>query len=278
MHTTSVSRSRRSKLLLGIGVLALLAACSKSGDSADDSPATTVSVAPSTELTAEDDTESTDSEPADAGDDDPWRVTAVDHRGADGETFTYDCPAGGEAVRIWGDGTYTDDSSICTAAVHAGLITFEEGGEVEIEILAGQEKYVGALSNEVESDSYGEWGGSFLFPEAPSGSGSSEAGLASWTKTASSLGVEVGDTDELTCSRDGEPSSVWGTDTYTADSSICTAAVHAGLIDLDDGGPVRFEVVDGLKEYVASTQNGVTSRDYGEWDPAFRFTDDQPTS
>ena len=73
-----------------------------------------------------------------------------------------------------------------------------------------------------------------------------------------------------------EPGSVWGTDVYTADSSICTAAVHAGLIDPAEGGPVAFEVVAGEDAYEGSTAHGVTTRDYGPYDLAFRFADEQP--
>ncbi|MEZ5133629.1 MAG: LCCL domain-containing protein [Acidimicrobiales bacterium] len=50
---------------------------------------------------------------------------------------------------------HTDDSSICTAAVHMGLITFEDGGEVTIVIEDGLNEYIGLESNDVTSNSYG---------------------------------------------------------------------------------------------------------------------------
>ena len=52
---------------------------------------------------------------------------------------------------------------------------------------------------------------------------------------------------------------MWGTDTYTADSKICTAAVLEGLITVEDGGEVTIEVIEGLDSYEGSTANGVTS-------------------
>ena len=52
---------------------------------------------------------------------DPWSQNAVDHRGQDGNVYSLDCPAGGDPHSIWGTETYTDDSSICTAAVQVGL-------------------------------------------------------------------------------------------------------------------------------------------------------------
>jgi hypothetical protein len=65
--------------------------------------------------------------------------------------------------------------------------------------------------------------------------------------------------------------TVWGTDTYTDDSSVCTAAVHAGLITLASGGPVTFEMRPGLDSYEASTRNGIASRSWGVWSSSFVF-------
>ena len=65
-----------------------------------------------------------------------------------------------------GTGTYTDDSSICTAAVHAGLITLANGGKVTIEIAPGANSYSGTTANGVTSSSYDSWSGSFTFPAA----------------------------------------------------------------------------------------------------------------
>ena len=51
---------------------------------------------------------------------------------------TYVCPPEGQAYTVWGTEIYTDDSSVCTAAVHAGLINFENGGEVFIAVRGGE--------------------------------------------------------------------------------------------------------------------------------------------
>ena len=92
-----------------------------------------------------------------------WGDNAGEHRGHNGERFSYSCPAGGTAGSLWGTGTYTDDSSICTAAVHAGLISLASGGTVTIEIRAGQQSYQGSNQNGVTSASYAAWSGSFGF-------------------------------------------------------------------------------------------------------------------
>jgi hypothetical protein len=51
-----------------------------------------------------------------------WFSTAVQYRGEDGRRVQFACPSPGEARSVWGSDIYTDDSSVCTAAVHAGLI------------------------------------------------------------------------------------------------------------------------------------------------------------
>jgi trimeric autotransporter adhesin len=88
-------------------------------------------------------------------------------RGRIGEQFTYLCPANVPLTKsVWGSDVYTDDSRICTAAVHAGKITKVAGGVVTIEIFAGltgANSYLGLLRNEVSSFSYGTWSGSYIF-------------------------------------------------------------------------------------------------------------------
>jgi len=67
----------------------------------------------------------------------------------------------------------------------------------------------------------------------------------------------------------GAPSgSVWGTGIYTSDSNICTAAIHAGVIGT--GGGQILVVMGGRQEsYSGSSQNGITTSDWGAWDNSF---------
>ncbi len=92
-----------------------------------------------------------------------WIASAQDHRGADGEIFEYVCPPGGHPGPIWGTDVYTDDSSVCTAAVHAGLFPLDEGGRVRIVIRTGRDSYTGSTRNGMISEDYGHWDGSFSF-------------------------------------------------------------------------------------------------------------------
>lgn len=64
--------------------------------------------------------------------------------------------------RVWGTDIYTDDSSVCLAAIHAGVIKSSTGGAFTIEWLLGQESYIGTTANGITTSEYGAWGGSFV--------------------------------------------------------------------------------------------------------------------
>ncbi len=69
-------------------------------------------------------------------------------------------------------------------------------------------------------------------------------------------------------------STLYGTDIYTTDSSVCTAAVHAGVIKTDKGGVVKVLVTKSTPTYKGSNKNGVQSSDWGSsWsDKAFKVS------
>ena len=62
--------------------------------------------------------------------------------------------------QVWGSGPYTDDSRICRAAVHAGVIS-PSGGEVRFQMEAGRSRYSGSTRNGVVTTPYGTWSSSF---------------------------------------------------------------------------------------------------------------------
>jgi len=80
------------------------------------------------------------------------------------------------------------------------------------------------------------------------------------------------DRNELTCRCDETVggNTVWGTDVYTDDSALCHAALHAGAIP-QSGGVVRVRVVGGRSSYAGSTRNGISTRDYGDWERSIVF-------
>ena len=64
---------------------------------------------------------------------------------------------------MWGTDIYTDDSAICPAAVHAGKLGTYGGGTATVEVLDGQQSYVGSTRNGVTSLDFGAWPGSIRF-------------------------------------------------------------------------------------------------------------------
>ena len=92
-----------------------------------------------------------------------WGADATRFAHQAGKLFSYLCPPNGTENAVWGTTTYTDDSSVCTAAVNHGLITFESGGTVTIEMRAGLASYTGSNRNGTTTESSGHSTGSFVF-------------------------------------------------------------------------------------------------------------------
>jgi len=202
-----------------------------------------------------------------------WTASARSLRGRNGSHFSFNCPAGGVAYAVWGTTVYTDDSSVCTAAVHAGRITLTRGGKVVIEIRAGRSSYQGSTRHGITSHSWGSWHGSFVVVSASASTGKAGTpkGGSGWNKTAFGLRGHNGSRYAFSCPAHGTAYRVWGTTVYTDDSSVCTAAVHAGRITLARGGRVVIKIRAGRSSYKGSTRHGITSRSWGVWHGSFVF-------
>ncbi len=199
-----------------------------------------------------------------------WSATATSLRGQNGLRFTFVCPADGVANNLWGSDTYTDESSVCTAAVHTGVLDPTMGGIVTIEIRPGLDAYTGSTRYGVTSKEYGAWAGSFIVVAEEAGD--ARIGGGGWSATATAYAGNMGVRYQYICPPGGDARNVWGTTTYTTDSSVCTAAVHTGLITFTQGGAVTIGISSGLSEYVGSTRNGVTTNGYGAWTASFTFS------
>jgi len=187
---------------------------------------------------------------------------------------TITCPPNGTVHSAWGHGLYTGDSSVCTAAVHAGLITLERGGTVTVEQRPGGEVYGSSTRNGIKTVAYGAWRDSFVFHSTdgkPVNLDAPEGTPISWDTNGGILPAKVGESVTLSCPPGGAAHAVWGSGNYTGDSSICTAGVHAGLITLERGGPVTVQQQGPLPFYGASAQNGITTVAYGAWRSTFAF-------
>ena len=197
-----------------------------------------------------------------------WSTNATFARGQNGRSVTLVCPPG-EPSNAWGSKVYTDDSSVCTAALHAGAID-RRGGAITVTIQPGRSKYEGSSSNGVETHDYGAHDGSFSVSKATG------EGQVEWTTTAK--GLATSSIKELTviCPPGGSAAPVWGTETYTDDSSICAAAVHAGVITFANGGKVTLQPGGARRSYTGSVRRGVTSGEFGAYESSFELAGAKP--
>lgn len=176
-----------------------------------------------------------------------------------------ECPATGGGASVWGTDFYTDDSSLCHAAVHAGAIP-ASGGAVHVRSMPGRDYYTGSRRNGITSADYGSWGRTIVFVgvNSPVGSvgvplcpGTYDAGGKNWSGTCRCTGTD--------------DAPVWGTDVYTTDSNLCRAARHAGAIGAA-GGLVRVTGAPGRLGYRGSTRNGVTTSAWGSYETSFQVS------
>lgn len=206
-----------------------------------------------------------------------WDTTASGFSGETGQTYRFRCPGGGTAATIYGSDIYTDDSSICTAAAHAGVISMASGGNVKIEIRPGRSAYGSTTRHGIKSNSYGDWRRSFVFISFGSGKQKMEnesmgdVTSISWDTTASGFSGEAGQRYSFRCPSGGTANTIYGSDVYTDDSSICTAAVHASLISMENGGEVTIEFRPGRSAYGSTSRRGIKSNSYGTWRRSFSF-------
>ena len=71
---------------------------------------------------------------------------------------------------------------------------------------------------------------------------------------------------KVTGSADG---SVWGTNVYTSDSALATAAVHAGIVKVGETGVVQVKIVSPPASFNGTARNGIATSDYGPFSGAF---------
>ncbi|TRY52830.1 LH2/LCCL/SRCR domain containing protein [Cryptosporidium tyzzeri] len=79
----------------------------------------------------------------------------VSIKGAVGTGAIIACPSkcSKASSHIKGSYIYSDDTPVCKAAIHAGIITDEVGGEVIITFVSGQKQYFGSFNNGIQSRS-----------------------------------------------------------------------------------------------------------------------------
>ncbi|MEN8446123.1 MAG: LCCL domain-containing protein [Cyanobacteria bacterium J06555_13] len=212
-----------------------------------------------------------------------WNTTATNLRGQLGQTFSFVCPPSGTLGTVRGSVIYADDSSVCSAAVHAGKITADSGGAVTLSILPGQPAYPGATVNGVTSQDHVNGSGSFMFFDTEGFArdvDESRAASAARANRTRDIYIRFDAEDNyndpryfgqeftLNCVMDPWVDDyVWGTEVYHGQSSVCFAAVHAGVITMEDGGEITIRIDRGQSTYSGSSRNGIASDDFSSRDP-----------
>lgn len=171
---------------------------------------------------------------------------------------------------VWGSNLYTDDSHICRAALHAGVIG-ARGGMVSVREAPGQSGYASSARNGVQSGPWGAWGRSIAFRAAAAQTATRPA-AAAIGRACPANATRIEGQLECGCTAQSVAASgpVWGSGPYTADSRICRAARHAGAVGAK-GGNVRVRIVPGLRAYSGSTRNGINSSGWGSYGKAYSF-------
>lgn len=188
-----------------------------------------------------------------------------------GDELHFFCPPNGGTGIVYGTFIYTSDSDVCPAAVHTGVISAAVGGNVHLLIKPGQSRYYGSLRNSIETYTYGTYVESYAFLHPTTGTEitSSAPFVTTWYANSAAFQNYTGELITYLCPANGFYDSIWGTDIYTNDSGVCTAAVHAGKISTLRGGVINFRILPGQASYAGSTRNGVTSTSYGSWSGSF---------
>ena len=184
-----------------------------------------------------------------------------------GQYLKVACPAGCEGRDdVRGTMVYTAGSLVCRAAIHAGAIG-PAGGVVSLRIDPERAAFRGSERNGVRSvDSGAEpFAVAVLVPGVPppavlpSGAGA-EAGC---TFTGRDVPGEPGRPYQVACPP-GCAALDWtihGTDVYGFNSSVCKAAIHAGVVTDKDGGMASVVVGPGQPAYRGSKRNNIRSSD-----------------
>ena len=71
--------------------------------------------------------------------------------------------------------------------------------------------------------------------------------------------------------------SLWGTETYTDDSSLAAAVVHMGIAKANQTVLVKVQILPGQESYTGTTQNGITSSNYSSYSGSYKILDGGPT-
>ena len=202
----------------------------------------------------------------------------------DAPSITCGCSA--EATQsgaVLGDNPYGygRQSSFCTAARHAGVLT-GRGGRVTIVPVANAPFFPAVRRNGIASSGTDQGGPAFRIA-APGGGGAPPPAATAASPFRPDGGVVLElcpenafsipmDAPSLSCGCPAEAmqnGSVVGDNPYARQSGICAAARHAGILS-SRGGQVTIVPVAGAPFFPAVKRNGISSAGLAEGGEAFR--------
>jgi hypothetical protein len=200
-----------------------------------------------------------------------------DIKGEPGSPRELTCPASCQKdVDVYGTDVYTSDTPVCAAAMHAGVMS-ARGGEVTVVVEPGRPAYRGSKRNGVTSSDWGKDDLSLRFegPRVVQAAPEVRAPVvvdAGCTFEGNQIHGEPGSVHRVSCPPGCKENSwAYGTETYSGNSRICLAAIHAGLSSEDGGGEFTLILGDKRPAFRGSKRNGVESHDWGSYDVSFRL-------
>ncbi|XP_061078087.1 cysteine-rich secretory protein LCCL domain-containing 2 [Conger conger] len=172
----------------------------------------------------------------------------------------YRCPANClyQKGRVWGTVFYDVQSSICRAAIHQGVAD-SSGGLVDVTREDGKPFFIKTTKNGIESFSKYKPGNAFIVARVEERSVDCFATVAEICPFKKP-GVNC---PRVLCpdnckNQPSHWSPVVGNVVYSDSSSVCRAALHAGVLGAA-GGPVDLLALDKKSSYVGTLKNGVQS-------------------
>jgi LCCL domain len=183
----------------------------------------------------------------------------LNHTEADiGKVFYYNVTGAAAGGAIYGTDVFLSGSVLAAAAVHSGVLKDGQRGVVKVTILPGQQTYTATTRNGVASNAAGAGTVSFKVERTYGFLTSSSTKVLPDPGMLTAYRGQNGKTFlfEVTGTTDR---SVAGTDIYTDDSGLSTAAVHAGALRSGQTAIVRVTILAGQETYTGSTRHGVTT-------------------
>ncbi|CAA9990536.1 multidomain scavenger receptor, putative [Plasmodium knowlesi strain H] len=157
---------------------------------------------------------------------------------------------------------YTPDSSICKAAIHAGVYrpkrkNGDENNSFILKIVNGLFEYKSARGHMgivSKAERQSQLRSFSIFPE------NDDNILSCSSNGHLFLNLPVGEKRTIICPSgcDKMEGKIWGTNVYTPSSTLCKAAIHSGALS-NQGGLVDMSIGSGVDKFTGATQNGIES-------------------